>query len=114
VGVWATADGAEVEGYEIHMGLTEPSAAHLQPLLRLGDGDDGAISADGLVAGCYVHGLFHTAAFRHALLAGLGWRGPGEEGTPYDREREFDRLAQHVRSHLDIERITQFIWPGDG
>ena len=30
----------------------------------------------------------------------------------FDREREFDRLAQHVRSHLDMERVRAKIWPG--
>ncbi len=30
----------------------------------------------------------------------------------FDREREFDRLEQHVRSHLDMERVRAMIWPG--
>ncbi|MDP6605716.1 MAG: cobyric acid synthase [Dehalococcoidia bacterium] len=92
-GAWQAAAGAAVEGYEIHMGTTEGAA---RPLLTLNGHADGAISGDGRVAGTYLHGLFHNDALRHALLSGLG-RG---ETTlrAFDREREFDRLAQHARA----------------
>jgi len=110
-GPWA-ASGTAVEGYEIHMGRTEGiDGATLAPLLRLDGADDGAVSADGRVAGCYLHGLFHNAAFRHALLTALGWDARG--AATFDREREFDRLAQHVRSHLDVERVRAMVF-GDG
>ncbi|MFA7296450.1 MAG: cobyric acid synthase [Dehalococcoidia bacterium] len=110
-GPWA-ASGAAVEGYEIHMGRTEGSGGTaLAPLLRLDGADDGAVSADGRVAGCYLHGLFHNTAFRHALLTALGWDTRG--AATFDREREFDRLAQHVRSHLDIERVRAMVLGND-
>ena len=106
-GPWAT-PGTAVDGYEIHMGRTEGiDDARLMPLLRLGDAEDGAVSADGRVAGCYLHGLFHNAAFRHALLTALGW--DATHAVTFDREREFDRLAQHVRSHLDMERVRALV-----
>ena len=109
-GPWA-AQGAAVEGYEIHMGRTEGiGGTRLPPLLRLGSADEGAVSADGRVAGCYLHGLFHNIAFRHALLSALGWDARG--AATFDREREFDRLAQHVRSHLDIERVRAMVLGG--
>ena len=107
-GPWAGAAATPVEGYEIHMGRTEAaSGVPLEPLLELDSREDGAISADGRVAGTYMHGLFHNDALRHALLAGLG-----RAETParvFDREREFDRLAQHVRSHLDLERVRALL-----
>lgn len=110
-GPWA-APGTPVEGYEIHMGRTEGvDGAPLTPLLRLGDANDGSVSADGRIAGCYLHGLFHNTAFRHAMLTALGW--DATRATTFDREREFDRLAQHVRSHLDIERVRAMVL-GDG
>jgi adenosylcobyric acid synthase len=109
-GPWA-AEGVAVDGYEIHRGRTEHvDGAPLAPLLRLGDAQDGAISADGRVAGCYLHGLFHNTAFRHALLTNLGWDARG--AATFDREREFDRLAQHVRSHLDVERVRAMVLAG--
>ena len=49
--------GESVTGYEIHLGRTNgPDCA--RPMLELGGRADGARSADGLVAGTYVHGLF--------------------------------------------------------
>ena len=102
--------GTAVEGYEIHMGRTEGiDGTPLAPLLRLDGADDGAVSADGRIAGCYLHGLFHNAAFRHALLTALGW--DASRATTFDREREFDRLAQHVRSYLDMERVRAMVNP---
>ena len=107
-GPWATARGAVVEGYEIHMGRTTaldgqgPAA-----LLELEGGPDGAVSEDGRVAGTYVHGLLHNDELRHALLAGLGRREAPRRA--FDREREFDRLAQHVRSHLDLDRVRALL-----
>jgi adenosylcobyric acid synthase len=108
-GPWAAASGAPVEGYEIHMGRTLPipDSVPPTPLLTIGDRWDGAVSEDGRVAGTYVHGLFHNDALRHALLAGLGRREVA--ARHFDREREFDRLAQHVRSHLDIARIRELL-----
>jgi adenosylcobyric acid synthase len=61
--------GAPFRGYEIHLGRTSgPDTT--RPVTRFADGRaDGATSADGLVAGSYVHGLFGEAAARHVLIA---------------------------------------------
>jgi adenosylcobyric acid synthase len=109
-GPWVSVAGAPVEGYEIHMGRTDalPAATPLAPFLELDGHLDGALSADGRVAGTYLHGLFHNDALRRALLEGLG--RPGEAGrATFDREREFDRLAHHVRAHLDVDRVRAWL-----
>jgi len=112
-GPWAASTGAPIEGYEIHMGRTSAlDDRSLAPLLELESGPDGALSEDGRVAGTYVHGLLHNDELRHALLAGLG-RGEAPRRA-FDREREFDRLAQHVRSHLDMERVRALLGLGEG
>ena len=62
--------GARFEGYEMHVGRTTGGQ---RPMLRFDDGgEDGAVSADGKVRGCYVHGLFDTGEARAELLAELG------------------------------------------
>ncbi len=67
--VSGTACGAPFEGYEMHVGETEGEGLS-RPFLHFEDGrPEGAISADGRVAGCYVHGIFASDAFRHAWLA---------------------------------------------
>ncbi|MBA4042408.1 MAG: cobyric acid synthase CobQ, partial [Sphingobium sp.] len=71
------ADGASFTGYEIHAGRTEATTP-IAPLLRLADGQvDGSISADGRVAGCYIHRLFDHPAQRAAWLARLGGASDG-------------------------------------
>ena len=108
-GPWTATAGLEVAGYEIHMGT---SAGECSPLLTLDGRADGAVSEDGRVAGTYLHGLFHNDALRSALLAGLGGAaGIRGRGAAAAREAEFDRLAAHVRTHLDIERIRALLWP---
>ena len=55
--------GEPVRGYEIHMGRTAgPGLA--RPMLRDGAAADGAVSADGRVMGCYLHGILAADGFR--------------------------------------------------
>jgi adenosylcobyric acid synthase len=69
--VKGTAYGTPFEGYEMHMGISS-GAGLARPFLQFDDGrPDGAISADGRVAGCYVHGLFASDAFRQTWLAAV-------------------------------------------
>ncbi|MBM3523003.1 MAG: cobyric acid synthase, partial [Alphaproteobacteria bacterium] len=56
-----------VQGYEIHLGDTDGPAT-LRPMLKLETRDDGAVSPDGRIEGCYLHGLFGSGAFRRTWL----------------------------------------------
>ena len=95
------AGGAAVRGYEMHMGRTSgPDTA--RPLLSLAGRPDGAVSRDGLAAGCYLHGLFASDTFRAGFLAGLR---PGRGGgQAYETlvDDVLDRLADHLEHHLAI------------
>lgn len=100
--------GHPVEGYEIHIGKTEgPDREH--PFLRLNvDGrvrELGAISKNGQVAGCYLHGLFTADAFRHWWLSGI--RPRSASGILFSREVDaaLDAIAQHLETHLDIDAM---------
>jgi adenosylcobyric acid synthase len=97
------ASGAPVSGYEIHVGVTTgPGLA--RPVLRLGDRADGAISADGKVAGCYLHGLFAGDTFRRAFIAHLG-AAPGDLAYEASIDATLDRLADHLEASLDLDAI---------
>jgi adenosylcobyric acid synthase len=108
VGVTGThaGSGTAMSGYEMHIGRTTgPDLA--RPLLMLGDRPEGAVSADGRVTGCYVHGLFGADSFRHAFLNGLKARA--SSGLSYDAEIEstLDALAAHLETHLDLDRMLE-------
>ncbi|KGJ02428.1 adenosylcobyric acid synthase (glutamine-hydrolysing) [Paracoccus halophilus] len=103
--------GQPVEGYEIHMGRTTgPDCA--RPFAHI-PGPDGATSADGRVAGTYLHGLFTGDAFRAAWLARLGVRSALDYGAGI--EEVLDSLADHLETHLDIDRMLalarEAAWP---
>ena len=93
-----------ISGYEMHIGETDgPALAN--PMLRLSNRNDGAVSSDGLVSGCYVHGLFTSDQFRSAFLGKLkdGTFGSARYETMV--EKTLDDLAEHCAQHLDLEAI---------
>jgi len=95
---------AEFEGYEMHVGRTTGPAA---PMLTLDDGGvDGAVSADGRVAGCYIHGLFNRPQARAAILARLGAASSGlDQGQVVDEA--LDALAAALDQAFDIEALME-------
>lgn len=120
-------NGMGVQGYEIHMGKT----TFLQPvtspfyirLSQLPDQPeayhaDGVITNNGLLWGTYIHGILHNDHFRHQWLNEVR-RGKGlpssETMISFNglREQAFDRLAGHVREHLDMDRLYQIMDQSD-
>ncbi|MFK7940566.1 MAG: cobyric acid synthase [Roseovarius sp.] len=98
------ASGADVEGYEIHIGETDgPDCANAW--LDVNGAAHGAANATGRVMGCYLHGLFSADAFRDAFLQTLGGRS---EMTYEDSvERTLDALAQHLETHMDLDLLLE-------
>ncbi|MEP5230970.1 MAG: cobyric acid synthase [Alloalcanivorax sp.] len=106
------ASGSPVQGYEIHNGITRGEALS-RPMLMLGDRYDGAMSEDGQVMGCYLHGLFDVADSGNAILA---WAGLHDNrGVDYaaHREQQLDRLADMVESHMDMTILQETISRAD-
>jgi len=99
-------DGVPVKGYEMHIGITAgPDLA--RPLVRFDDGrTDGAISADGRVAGTYVHGLFADDRQRAAWIARLGG-APASFSYATSVEKTLDALAAHLEAHIDVDRLLK-------
>jgi adenosylcobyric acid synthase len=97
------ATGMPVRGYEMHLG--ETAGVDLErPMLRLAGGHDGCVSADGLVAGCYLHGLFTSDPFRREYLAALGAE-PGEIAYEHNIETTLEALADHLENCLDLSAL---------
>lgn len=97
------ASGAAISGYHMHMGVTE-GADRTRPFAHVSGTAEGAISADGRVAGTYLHGLFAADTFRRAFL--------GNAASPdlaYEAgiEQTLDDLAVHLEKHLDIDALLR-------
>lgn len=99
--------GAELEGYEIHTGVTE---AEGEPFAHYPDGGrEGCMQ--GNVFGTYLHGLFDTGTLTEALA---GWLCRRKGIDPSDaalipmeeyRRQQFDILADGVRGALDMDAV---------
>jgi adenosylcobyric acid synthase len=98
------ASGAAVHGYEMHIGDTTGDGTR-HPMLTIDGRDDGAVSKDGLVSGCYVHGLFASDDFRRAFLARLGRQDRAVLNYETQVEQTLDKLADHLEQHLDADRL---------
>ena len=97
-------EGAAFAGYEIHVGRTS-ALASVQPLLRLADSThDGVVSADGRIAGCYIHRLFDHPAQRSAWLARLGVQCDGV-AQEHRVDQALDAVAAGLEQHVDIARL---------
>ena len=97
------ASGLAVQGYEIHIGVTEgPDRA--RPFADFQGRPEGAVCAQGRVEGTYLHGLFAADDFRSAYLAGLGVARSGL-GYGAGVEAALDALAAHVEAHLDVSGL---------
>ncbi|TXK85549.1 cobyric acid synthase [Paenibacillus sp. N3.4] len=118
-------DGSEIiiDGYEIHMGRTSYlqdvevpfylQAFETNPASGERHGD-GATVDEGRVWGTYLHGILHNDEFRRAWLNRIRVNKgllPVADGLRYKERREqaFDRLANHVRSHLDMSRVYEMM-----
>ncbi len=98
------ASGESIDGYEIHLGHTSGRDC-ARPFVALGNGPDGAVSPDGLVAGTYVHGLFAADSFRRAFLAAAGVAS--SRAYEASVEAALDGLADHLERHVAIDRLLK-------
>ncbi len=97
--------GAAFEGYEIHVGRTTGPALARPVLVREDGAGEGAVSADGRIAGAYVHGLFNHGAARAALLSELGVASDGvDQAARVDAA--LDRIAEALADSFDIPALA--------
>jgi len=98
-------NGLSVQGYEMHIGRSEGAALE-RPFLDLHGQPEGAVSKDGRIIGCYMHGLFANDAFRQDVLSRVRKRETSSIAYGHLVEETLDNLADHLDRHLDISRIT--------
>ncbi len=72
------------------------------------DTHDGCLDDSGRVLGTYIHGLFHNQELRRAILRHVA-RNKGLSlsfaETDEQQDKEYDRLAQLIRSSLNMALI---------
>ena len=100
-------------GYEIHMGETSPfGGARAQPLLHLSDGREDGYIVDNKCMGTYLHGILDNQPFVDFLLQPFAEK-LAEADKPFDyqafKEEQYDKLADHVRRYVDMERLYQIL-----
>lgn len=91
---WRALAGLEIEGYEVHYGVTN-ALAPLEPAFV-----DGSGIVAGPILGVYVHGLCEDPAVVEALV-----------GAPPRRSLDevLDGLARLVECHLDMEAVVAML-----
>ena len=93
-----------LHGYEIHMGQTWGTDCEKRPMLQFEDRFDGAISSDGRVMGCYLHGLFCSDEFRTRFLADFGIvNSIADFATMLDETLDF--IAERTEQSLDVDGL---------
>ncbi len=89
-------EGQECQGYEIHQGISDTCEAILRR---------------GRCIGTYIHGFLDNAPVADFLLKCKA-AAPAQSLADF-KEEQYDRLAAHVRQHVDIDRIYQILSDND-
>ena len=75
-------------------------------MLDLGGRPDGAVSADGRIVGCYVHGLFAADGVSPRVPRRACARAPPPASPTSSRSRRtLDALADHLEAAVDVEGL---------
>jgi adenosylcobyric acid synthase len=74
-------------------------------MLRSGARTEGAVSPDGRVMGCYLHGLLASDGYRAALLGRVGSRAGAVLAYEALVEAALDELGRHLERCLDLDRL---------
>lgn len=107
-GMWEKLSGQRVLGYEIHMGQSLCNKEEVPGIL-----------CNDRVMGTYIHGIFENGGFRTAFLECIaknkGIERSGFAEVDYDiyREKQFDLLAEDIRSGLDMEAVYSILGLGE-
>ena len=104
------------EGYEIHMGVTEPvEGVSGHPLNKLSDGRMDGFRVNATCMGTYVHGILDNPSFIDQLLKPFADK-LSEVGS-FDhknfKEEQYNKLSSHVRSHVNMPLIYKILTAHD-
>jgi len=104
--------GETMHGYEIHHGQTRALDGALPAVTAACGRTIGHASATGRIWGTYLHGAFDADVFRRGFVNRLRGRkglAPITAPAEFGLDRALDRLAELVRTRLDMARIYQML-----
>jgi len=87
-------NGQPCQGYEIHQGVSDTDEAILQT---------------GHCIGTYIHGFLDNAPVIEYLLRDKATAERPVQSLADFKEEQYDKLADHVRKYVDIDRIYQIL-----
>ena len=87
-------EGQACQGYEIHQGVS--------------DTDEVIMQTDHCI-GTYIHGFLDNTPVINYLLKDKATETAPVQSFAAFKEEQYDRLAAHVRQHLDMERLYQIL-----
>ena len=85
-------------------------------LNTMADGRGEGCRVDERCMGTYIHGILDNPGFIDQLLA--PWQQKADESAEtFDyqafKEEQYNRLADHVRKHVDMDRLYQIMTDGE-
>jgi len=113
---WVEWQGEKGLGYEIHMGHTGNKGG--EPVFQVTKRNetplkdvDGCATDHGRIMGTYLHGLFDSPGILKKWLGqiGLPEADVPETGGLEARNREYDLLAKHFETFVDMEKIEDMM-----
>jgi len=124
-GYLANLNKKEVNGYEIHMGMTrrrENSDNFATVTEKLGESvsyEVGSVNNQCNVFGTYMHGIFDDIDFTRTILNNIrkikNLEPVESKVESFDefKNKEYDKLADFLREHLDMEKIYEIMKNSD-
>jgi adenosylcobyric acid synthase len=102
-----------LHGYEIHVGeTTMDSSSHCKTLATFVDGHEDGCVVDDKCMGTYIHGILDNAQFVDYLLSPYAEKISADT-APFNyqafKEEQYNRLADHVRSHVNMDLIYEIL-----
>ena len=108
-------ENLSVEGYEIHMGVTE-NLGEAIPMITLEDGrTDAYMTKNGRIWGSYLHGIFDNEDLVFALVQDIMKEkgiNPAENHLSIAeyKEIQYNKLADLIRNSLDMDAVYKALF----
>ena len=109
-------DHGEIDGYDIHMGITDSN--NERPLFTIqsynGDFGEGSVKESLNLYGTYLHGLFERPAFRRYFMSVMKKGADAGQSAPtkdYKESEDYnlDKLADGFEKHMDMKAFYRIL-----